>query len=443
MIYRVFSSSFSDSRTDCAQRSWNVSGITNIPINDSDLPRNNEGLPYLKDMLDIGYSNCSNDSDIILYTNSDIGLVNDNITFPNENFFSVRKNVQNIGNYSRSDLENISYEHSINCDVFGINKLWYEKNRDQIPDFLIGSPTWDLCLLILLNGRRINNICYHVKHESKWKQGARDTKHLNNRQLFIDFCKDKNIPIFSDNRRILSNNFYKYMGNNFGYEYILRPKYIIYSTPSHDALLDLNIKSLKNIHNDRVIIHNVKDDNQYCNTASYHQPGWKQTQINKVESLIKKLNKFNNEEIFIFCDADIIHLKNYLNDINLLLDEYEMVAQKSFSKKENNGYCSGFFAAKKTEKVMRFLNYILQSLKSTFNSESHADQYYFNKYSNILNIGYLDNKYFNPGIVSNGEIVKKCDFDKIKNLTLNNINIIHANWIKGVEDKLILMKMYI
>jgi hypothetical protein len=436
MIYRVFSSSFTDERTLSAQGSWHVPGINNIPIQDSTLGRNIESLPYLKDILDIGYYHCLNDNDIILYTNSDIGLVNSNVQFPNNNFFSVRKNVEKIGTYTSSDLELIGYEHSVNCDVFGITKKWYKENRNQIPDFLIGSPTWDLCLLILLNGERIDNICYHVRHDSKWKGEIQNSKHLRNRQLFTDFCQQRGIQIISDNGRILSNNFYKYMANNLGYDYLLRPKYIIYSTPSHSELLDLNMKSLKDIYKDKVIIHNIKDDNQYCNTANYHETGWKQTQINKVESLIKVLNKFNNEEIFIFCDADIIHLKDYLQEITILLDKYEMLAQKSFSTKESSGYCSGFFASKKTDKVMRFLNYILQSLKFTSNSESHADQYYFNKYSNILNIGYLDNTYFNPGIISNGKVVEKDTFSSIKNLIPIDVNMVHANWIKGSENKL-------
>jgi len=443
MIYRVFSSSFNDDRTNSAQNSWNVLDVINIPINDESLPRINDGLPYLKDILDIGYNKCKNDNDIILYTNSDIGLVSDCIKFPNENFFSVRKNVDNIGIYSISDLEEISYEHSVNCDVFGINKLWYEQNRDQIPDFLIGSPTWDLCMLILLNGKRINNICYHVRHESKWKASVQKEIHINNRKLFIDFCNQKNIPIVSNSYRILTNSFYHYMSENFGFNYLLKPKYIIYSTPSHKDLLNININSLKSIYKDSVIIHQTNDENQYCQTAEYHNIGWKQTQINKVQSLINILYKFNDGETFIFCDADIIHLNNYIDDIDVLLKKYDMVAQKSFSKKENSGYCSGFFAAKKTEKVMRFLNYILQSLKYTANSESHADQYYFNKYAGILNIGYLNDSYFNPGLISNGNVIDKCDFDKIKSLAPKDVNIVHANWIKGSENKFYFLDMYI
>lgn len=441
MIYRVFSDMFTDERIKSSQNSWLKTEIQNIGVKNSDLNRDVEGLPYLKDLLDIGYNQCQNDDDIILYTNSDIGVVSDNVIFPNENFFSVRKNVNQMREYSSVELEKISYEHSINCDVFGITKKWYEKNRNNIPDFLIGSPAWDLCLILLLKAKRINNICYHVAHQSQWKLELNHPKHVANRQYFIKFCEENNIPFDKSSGRMLSKELVKYIATNFGYEYLLLPKYIIYSTPSHKDLLNLNLKSFSDIHKDRVIIHNIEDNNQYCSTAKYHESGWKHTQINKVNSLLNTLTKFNNDEIFIFCDADIVHLRDYIQDILIYLNDHDIVAQKSFSPKQSgSNYCSGFFAAKKNPRTIAFLSNILNSLIEDQYSERYADQYYFNIHSHLVNIKELDNLYFSPGLLSYGIPIENNLLPIILSIIPRNINIAHANWIKGKDEKLFFLK---
>jgi hypothetical protein len=427
----------SDDRVDCANSTWQRDEIINIAIKDSDLSRNIDGLPYLKDILDIGYSYCKSDNDIILYTNADIGLVQQQVIFPENNFFCVRKNVDKNGIYTSDDLININYENSINCDVFGITKKWYDENRNEIPDFLIGSPAWDLCLLLLIHGLRIDNICYHVKHDAQWKKDNRHPKHIRNKKLFVNFCKKKNIPILKEDYSDTDfDKFCELMSNNFGFTYLANPKYIIYSTKSHTKLLNLNINSIRKVYGDDVIVHTIEDNNQYCETASYHTSGWRETQVNKLDSLINTLGKLRDNEIFIFCDADVVHLKNYLKQIKESLKDFDLVAQKSFTNNSPHGFCSGFYCARKTPKVLRFLGYIRQSLKSQLNNESNADQYYFNEYSKTLNMGALDDSYFSPGLITNGTVVNEESLLSIADAVPKNIKIIHANWIKGVESKI-------
>lgn len=440
MIYRVYSDFSHSSDGNNIVNSWSRDEITNIAIKDSDLYRNVDGLPYLKDILDIGYSYCKSDNDIILYTNSDIGLVRQHIIFPENNFFCVRKNVDKLGSYTSEDLANINYENSINCDIFGITKKWYEEHRDEIPDFLIGSPTWDLCMLLLIQGERIDNICYHVKHESEWKQNQKHPKHLRNKKLFTNFCENKNLGLIQEDGEINYDIFYKLMSENFGFSYVVNPKYIIYSTISHDELLDLNVKSIRNIHADNVIVYLIKDDKQYCESASYHSTGWRQTQVNKLNSVINTINSLRDGEVFIFCDADILHGKNYLKQIQNYLNECDLVAQKSFTKNSSHKYCSGFYCGKKTPKVLKFLQYIRQSLISEINNESNADQYYFNEYSSILNIKELDDTYFSPGLVTDGKLLEEHSFNDVINSISNNFNIVHANWIVGTDKKINFLK---
>jgi hypothetical protein len=187
MIYRVFSNHNSEEpRIKNATESWNNKNITNIPVNDSQLQRHIDGLPFLKDIIDIGYSKCLNDDDIILYTNTDIGLVEDFQNFPKENFFSVRKNVKEIKNYKTDEIKDIPYETVLCSDIFGITKKWYEQNKNNIPDFIIGSPSWDIAFLYITDGIRLDNITFHVKHRPKWAENLNDRMHSYNKLIFYN-----------------------------------------------------------------------------------------------------------------------------------------------------------------------------------------------------------------------------------------------------------------
>ena len=431
MIYRVYSYHLIDSNTLSAINSWERDGIINIPVPDNDLHRSIDGLPFLKDIIQKAVDKCQYNDDIIIYTNSDIGLVSNEVNFPIGQFFSARKQVEKSGIYSTEDLKNIGYEHSVNCDLFGFTKEWYLSNKDNIPDFVIGSPRWDIAMLLLLNGKKINNICYHVRHDSEWKNDFSNEKHSWNRSLFKIFKQKNNLEFDNFNQCPALIN---YMAKNLSYDHLANPKIIIFYTPSHENLYRLQINSLQTIYGDSIIIKSIKHDTQYCLSANYHESGWRTTQINKVGSLINELDTFKENEQFIFCDADIMHFNNFLPEITTLLEEYEFVAQKSFSD-NNHPICSGFFAARKTPSVMLFLRTVLSELMYNDKEELYGDQYYFNMYYSMLKYSILDNKYFSPGAITGKKIESKEQIDQLIKQTPNNIKIAHASWIYGKDNK--------
>jgi hypothetical protein len=122
MVYRVYSNHINDYPTHTAVQSWYRDGIINIPVDTHTLSRNLDGLPFLKDILEKGVERCVNDDDVIIYTNTDIFLVEDDIVFPKTQFFCVRKNVTDVKIYTEADVSKMSYEYSVNCDVFGFTK---------------------------------------------------------------------------------------------------------------------------------------------------------------------------------------------------------------------------------------------------------------------------------------------------------------------------------
>ena len=434
MIYRLYSDYSHNANTASAILSWQKDGIINVPLNDNQFNRNIAGLPFLKDILDKGVQQCKNDDDIIIYTNSDIGLVSNDVTFPKGQFFSVRKQVKQPGVYSTEDLKCISYERSVNCDLFGFTKHWYLENKNKIPDFIIGSPRWDLAFLILLNGQRINNITYHVEHESEWKKQFQHPKHSWNKALFQQFQNKLQLGFNLSGQCM---GLFNYMAKNLGYDYLLKPKIITFNTPSHVNLQNLHRKSIEHVYGDSIIVHQITHNTQHCDTADYHQQGWRETQVNKVGSLLDKISRFKDGEIFIFCDADIVHVRDCADEITQLLETYDMVAQKSYAKhiSNNQRYCSGFFAAKKNNKILFFLKSILSALKLNIKEERYADQYYFNNFSPIMRCYGLSDEYFSPGAITGKKIESKEQIDQLIKQTPDNIKIAHASWIYGKDNK--------
>lgn len=440
MIYRIYSNlNEPDFRVLGATASWENKNIINIGINDSELQRNLYDLPYLKDLLDLSVLKCENDDDMIIYTNSDIGLVSDFLDFPNENFFSVRKEVDIVKNYTTEELEDVPFTHSINCDVFGFTKKWYLDNRDNIPDFIIGSPYWDLAFICILNGKRLDNINYHVKHEANWKTIQNKPKGEYNRGLFLDYFRKNNIPTFND--IVDGETFFDYMSKRYGFDYINNPKFISFFTPSHKSLFELQLKTFNKVYKENRCSFHYKTEDQFCKTAIYHSKGWKETQIQKVNFILNEIVKMKDDQIFIFCDADIIHTNNCLEEIKSYLKKFDLIAQSTKSELKHHDLCSGFFAGKKNKKNVEFFKKILSELQRTYREESAADQYYFNENSNMVRCFGLDAEYFNP--IFNKKTLKPIEeneFNEIIDVIPDNVKIIHATWMLGVKQKINFLK---
>jgi hypothetical protein len=442
MIYRVYSDFISNDRIQNAIKSWNRENIKNIGVKNEDLTRLHYGFPYLKDLLDFGYFQCENDDDIILYTNADIGLVSDFNDFPNKNFICVRKNVNEIKSYKKEELSEISYEPSINCDCFGITKKWYQENREKIPDFVIGSPKWDIAMIILLNTIRINNVIFHVKHDSVWKNERNQKKHSYNKDLYFSFLKENNIPFFdNDKNEIMYNCYLKYMAEKHGFSYFKNPKFITFYTPSHQKMHDeLFLKSYKLLFKDELIHESLFFEDQLCKTAIYHEKGWRKTQIQKFKHILNCIKTIPKNGIFIFCDSDIILIKDFLKDIEKYLYDYDIVTQNAFSRsyfeRETSQHCSGFFIGRANDNVKNLISKIILDLETEKENDSHGDQYFLNKNSNMAKIKNLDETYFNIGLLTRGGI-SSCsfEFNHLVELIPENVKIIHANYILSASNK--------
>jgi hypothetical protein len=219
-------------------------------------------------------------------------------------------------------------------------------------------------------------------------------------------------------------------------------KFLTFFTTSHKILFDEYFeKSFKNNFKDCELI-TKNFEKQHCESASYHQRGWGETQRNKLNFVIEEASKFPGE-IFVFCDADIVFIKNFKEDIISKLQTYELVCQRSYSKNnisENNrriikhSMCSGFYAFISNKNNLDFLKLVRDSIVD----DVRADQYYFNLYKDLINFDLLGDEYPNIGLFTDGKVAdKNLSFDKE---TISKHNLIHCNWTSNFKEKYDLMK---
>ena len=439
-VYRVYSDFCNDNDHRLIINTWYREGINNIAVKNEDLSRLLDNKPFIKDLLDIAASKCE-DNDIIIYTNSDIGLVSDpieNIGFC-DLFFSARKNVSIFNLYTKDILRTALYEPSVNCDTFGFTKSWYLNNRHKLPDFVIGSPKWDIAFLLLLDGaKRLDNITFHIQHAPNWRIYNVTESNLHNAFLYNKFILQHNPALIEENLTTNKEEFLKYMSKERGYTYITNPVFITFFTPSHERLYnDIFLPSLINAFGDRHLLIPYRLDEQYCDSGVYHTNGWRQTQVEKIYCVMNAIKNLLDDQVFIFCDADILHVQDYTETLIKELEVNNFVAQDSFSKQKSYGsYCSGFYAAKKSEQIIKFLKIIHNDLVNNVQDEKRGDQFYLNVNSVMIkNRKTLDRTFYNPGADTNGELLDVEHFDEIISKLLPDTNIVHANYMLSPETK--------
>jgi len=101
-------------------------------------------LPFLKDLLKLALHLCENDHDIIIWGNSDIALIP-------ETGAAIREYMESksVGAISMRRTES-NGEHHMGRDLFAFTAGWLRKNWDELPDYVIGAPFFDLGLAAMI-----------------------------------------------------------------------------------------------------------------------------------------------------------------------------------------------------------------------------------------------------------------------------------------------------
>lgn len=149
-IFHIVDIYGSSDRHHVAQSTWQAAYAEGIvPVHVSGYPRTAKSefndpraLPFLKDILQVGINESSCDDDVILWTNSDIGLKPGTAEF-------VRKHVRQYGVGSMRRTES-NGEHHMGRDLFAFSVRWLKAHWDEMPDYVLGVPIFDLGLAAII-----------------------------------------------------------------------------------------------------------------------------------------------------------------------------------------------------------------------------------------------------------------------------------------------------
>ena len=175
----------------------------------------------------------------------------------------------------------------------------------------------------------------------------------------------------------------------------------------------------------------------------------KQVFINK--SLI------SSGEITVFCDVDIAFYENVTEDLLKCLNNHDIAFMKDHNDCDDFGRCGGFFIVRPNEKTRKLFSEVLRALKSFKEGKvdfATSEQRTINailKSMPEIKWKYLPERYYTHGLYKEG--LKnftqtdqsglwwehKSEEEK-KNIYIpSDIKIHHANWSKGVDNKIELL----
>lgn len=186
---------------------------------------------------------------------------------------------------------------------------------------------------------------------------------------------------------------------------------------SHEALFDTLRDSIELFVTDSFDFCPHKID-QTCSSGAYNSEGFWSACRDKIQVIINSIDDFDDEVSF-YVDADVLLLKNFVEDLESEMHGFDMRFQRDSSE-----YCAGVFAFRRNKEVKRLLSDCVQYS----NSFKHHDQTALNalihqKHKYNLSTGFLnEKKYVNPPLKKKGPY--------------SDVITFHANFIVGVDKKL-------
>jgi len=211
------------------------------------------------------------------------------------------------------------------------------------------------------------------------------------------------------------------MGNN--------GKINLYSfyTPSHAVLKDdWFLPSIKD--NFNVITAFAE---QSCPTGVYHDPGFQETVLKKVDIIVDAI-KENRGKIIIYADIDIQFFEPIQELIEHALKDNDMVVQRDSPK---GLICSGFFACRCNNQSLA----VWEHVKELMMNESYDDQNALNRvlkrHERDIRWDYLPVTFFSTGTLAGTGWIPGKTLDIPEGIVLH-----HANWTKGVANKCALLE---
>ena len=137
-------------------------------------------LPFVKDLIDLGVSQCDSDTDIVSFSNADVGCIHGITGFILDAIrdkgcayahrFDAHEPLSSPP-VMESQLNSLHWYPG--SDWFWMSAKWWREHRDEMPDMVLGREFWDCVLRQLMkkhDGREVLRAVWHEKHASAWEQ---------------------------------------------------------------------------------------------------------------------------------------------------------------------------------------------------------------------------------------------------------------------------------
>lgn len=185
-----------DCRTEFAVKTReNVLGWNNIQVTelyDEDLKRKNNGMPYVKDMIDEASKKVKNQDDIIFIANMDICLHPSILLWilekmqSHDSVYFHRHDFNRLHGVLISESQIRAGRWYPGSDAFAFKKRWWIDHSKIYPDMVFGREAWDMVMRNMIKrsgGTEIHDAIYHHKHESYWEKNRECEENIYNKKL--------------------------------------------------------------------------------------------------------------------------------------------------------------------------------------------------------------------------------------------------------------------
>lgn len=169
---------------------------------------------------------------------------------------------------------------------------------------------------------------------------------------------------------------------------------------------------------------------QTTTNGYFMEQGWLEAMNFKLDVILSAFDD-TSEDWFIFSDCDVQFFTPFLNDLSKYLENgVELACQD-----DCNTLCAGFFVCRKTNKTQNLFKNVKANFKHMGNDQAALNNFKYDVKYRLLdkNLYYTIGNFFNNSDGTN-------NWDGASNVFVpDNIYIHHANYVKGVEQKIKLM----
>lgn len=192
-------------RVDLAKRSWEkeyclggcwhpkpIDYAVKLPRGSKSVLKDDRDVPFVKDMIEYGFTHSTSADDVVVLTNSDVGFTPGmteslrRLVACKGACYAYRWDFGGNIHHLLEPYEVLKGKFLGGLDLFAFSRGWWMKHRDDAPDMVLGSTMWDLTFRDLIKkngGGELYAGIWHELHGSYWKEFPRTAGNMHNINL--------------------------------------------------------------------------------------------------------------------------------------------------------------------------------------------------------------------------------------------------------------------